>query len=247
MFRYKIIIEYDGTQYFGWQRQPQPGRYTVQHEIEKAIKAFSDERVTLQAAGRTDAGVHALGQVAHFDLSKEWDAFRVGEAINYHLKPNPIVIVKCEAVSQDFQARFKAKSRHYMFRILNRRARPVIERDRVWHVAVPLDVNAMNEAAQHLLGTHDFTTFRAQDCQAKSPIKTMDRMEVVEEGDHIVIYASSLSFLHHQIRSIAGSLKMVGEGKWHPDEMKAALDARDRRRCGVIAPSAGLYLTHVDY
>lgn len=245
MPRYKLTIEYDGTPFSGWQRQAD--RPSVQQALEEAIAAMSGETVTTQAAGRTDAGVHALGQVAHFDLSKEWDPFRVREALNYHLRPNPVAIVEAEPVGDDFEARFSATARHYEYRILNRRAPAVIERNHVWHVPMELDADAMDHAAGLILGLHDFTTFRSSECQANSPLRTLDKFSVRRELDHIVVAASARSFLHHQVRSMVGSLKLVGEGKWSPADFRAALDARDRRRCGAMAPSAGLYLTRVDY
>jgi tRNA pseudouridine38-40 synthase len=245
MPRYRLTIEYDGTPFSGWQRQPD--RPSVQQALEEAIAAMSGETVTTQAAGRTDAGVHALGEVAHFDLGKSWDPFRIREALNYHLRPQPVAIIAADAVDDSFEARFSARARHYEYRILNRRAPPVIERNHVWHLPMPLDADAMDHAAGLILGTHDFTTFRSAECQAKSPLRTLDAFAVRRELDHIVITASARSFLHHQVRSMVGSLKMVGEGKWSPAEFRAALDARDRRRCGAMAPSAGLYLTRVDY
>jgi tRNA pseudouridine38-40 synthase len=245
MHRYKLTIEYDGTPFSGWQRQAD--RPSVQQALEEAILAMSAETVTTQAAGRTDAGVHALGQVAHFDLSKAWDPFRIREALNYHLRPAPVAIIEAEAVSADFEARFSALSRHYEYRILTRRAPPVIERNHVWHVPKPLDVAAMDHAASLILGQHDFTTFRSAECQANSPIRTLDAFAVREEPEHVVITASARSFLHHQVRSMVGSLRMVGEGKWTPADFRAALDARDRSRCGAMAPSCGLYLTRAGY
>lgn len=245
MPRYKLTIEYDGTPFSGWQRQT--SRPSVQQALEEAIERFSGEAVTTQAAGRTDAGVHGLGQVVHFDLGKAWDPFRIREALNYHLRPNPVAIIVAEAVGDDFEARFSAKARHYEYRILNRRAPPVIERNHVWHVPMPLDADAMDYAAGMILGTHDFTTFRSAECQAKSPLRTLDAFAVRREIEHIVITASARSFLHHQVRSMVGSLKLVGEGKWQPRDFRAALDARDRKRCGAMAPSDGLYLTRVDY
>lgn len=245
MARLKLIIEYDGTPFCGWQRQKD--RMSVQQALEEAIAAFSGEVVNTQAAGRTDAGVHALGQVAHFDLSREWDPFRVREALNYHLRAYPVVVIACEAVGEDFEARFSAKARHYEYRILNRRAPPALERNQVWHVPKPLDVAPMHEAAQLILGLHDFTTFRSSECQANSPMRTLDVFEVTGDGETIAIVASARSFLHHQVRSMVGSLKLVGEGKWSPADFRAALDAADRARCGAMAPSSGLYLTGVDY
>jgi tRNA pseudouridine38-40 synthase len=245
MPRYRLTIEYDGTPFSGWQRQAD--RPSVQQALEEAIHAMSGETVATQAAGRTDAGVHALGQVAHFELSKDWDPFRIREALNYHLRPDPVAIILAEAVGDDFEARFSAKARHYEYRILNRRAPPVIERDHVWHLPMDLDADAMDHAAGLILGTHDFTTFRSSECQANSPLRTLDKFSVRRELDHIVISARARSFLHHQVRSMVGSLRMVGEGKWSPVDFRAALDARDRRRCGAMAPSSGLYLTRVDY
>jgi len=219
----------------------------VQQALEEAIFGFSGETVTTQAAGRTDAGVHALGQVAHFDLAKAWDPFRVREALNYHLRPAPVAVIAAEAVDDAFQARFSAKARHYEYRILNRRAPPVIERNHVWHVPMELDAEAMNEAAGSILGLHDFTTFRSAECQAKSPLRTLDVFSVRRVNEHILVTANARSFLHHQVRSMVGSLKLVGEGKWQPEKLRAVLDARDRSQCGAMAPSSGLYFTHVDY
>jgi tRNA pseudouridine38-40 synthase len=245
MPRYKLIIEYDGTPFNGWQRQPD--RPSVQAALEAAILGFSGEAAVTQAAGRTDTGVHALGQVAHFDLSRQWDPFRIREALNFHLRPHPVAVIEAEAVPDTFEARFSALARHYEYRILNRRAPAVIEANHVWHLPMPLDADAMHMAAQSILGTHDFTTFRAAECQAKSPVKTLDRFAVSRQLDHVVVTASARSFLHHQVRSMVGSLKLVGEGKWSPADFRAALDAADRRRCGALAPPDGLYLVRVDY
>lgn len=245
MPRYKLTLEYDGSPFKGWQRQAdQP---SVQQALEEAIERFAGERVTTQAAGRTDSGVHALGQVVHFDLEKPRDPFRIREALNYHLRPDPIAVLEAEAVGDDFEARFSAIARHYEYRILNRRAPSALEAGRVWHVPVPLDAEAMHQAAQMILGRHDFTTFRAAECQANSPVRTLDHFAVRREVEHIVVTASARSFLHHQVRSMVGSLKLVGEGKWSPADFRAALDAADRSRCGALAPSDGLYLTRVDY
>lgn len=245
MPRFKLIVEYDGTPFCGWQRQAD--RMSVQQALEEAIERFSGEAVTTQAAGRTDAGVHALGQVVHFDLAKEVGAFRVREALNYHLRPHPVVVVECDAVSADFEARFSALARHYEYRILNRRAPAAIERNQVWHVPKPLDPALMHQAAQLILGQHDFSTFRSSECQANSPIRTLDAFDVSASEEVIAVTASARSFLHHQVRSMVGSLKLVGEGKWSPDDFRAALDAADRTRCGPMAPASGLYLTGVDY
>lgn len=245
MSRFKVTIEYDGTPFVGWQKQPD--NMSVQQALEEAIRGFSGEVVTTQAAGRTDSGVHARGQVAHFDLSRAWDAFRVSEALNYHLKPHPVAIVACEAVPETFEARFTATRRHYEYRILNRRARSGLEINRIWHVPAELDTDLMHEAAQLVLGQHDFTTFRAAECQAKSPVKTLDHLAVARHGEHVIVTAHARSFLHHMVRSLVGSLKMVGEGRWEVGDMRKALDAKDRSWCGPLAPSAGLYLTKVDY
>lgn len=245
MPRYKLTIEYDGTPFVGWQRQADA--LSIQEAIEIAIEGFSGEAVRTQTAGRTDAGVHARAQVAHFDLVRDWDPFRVSEALNYHLRPHPISILLCEKVGTDFEARFSATARHYRYLILNRRARPAIEENKVWHVAAPLDVAAMAEASKELLGRHDFTTFRSAHCQANSPIRSLDRFEVSETDGLIAIKASARSFLHHQVRSMVGALKLVGEGRWSASDLRAALDARDRARCGAMAPSSGLYLMKIDY
>lgn len=245
MPRYRLTLEYDGTPFAGWQRQS--GDLTVQQVVEDAIEKMSGERVSIQAAGRTDSGVHALGQVVSFDLSREWDPFRISEALNFHTKPHPVAIIACAAVSDDFEARFSAIARHYEYRILNRRGRPALDDFRVWHCPMALDATAMHGAAQLILGKHDFTTFRAAECQAKSPVKTLDRLDVSREGDVIAVRASARSFLHSQVRSMVGSLKLVGEGRWTAHEFRAALDAVDRSRCGPLAPPEGLYLVRVDY
>jgi tRNA pseudouridine38-40 synthase len=243
--RYKLILEYDGTPFAGWQRQADA--LSVQQVVEEAIEKMSGERVVIQAAGRTDSGVHALGQVVSFDLAKDWDPFKVREALNFHTKPHPVAIIEAEAVPDSFEARFSAIGRHYEYRILNRRGRPALDDWRVWHCPMALDAGGMHAAAQLILGKHDFTTFRAAECQAKSPDKTLDRLDVSREGDMIVVRASARSFLHSQVRSMVGSLKLVGEGKWSPRDFRAALDARDRARCGPLAPPEGLYLVRVDY
>ena len=245
MPRYKLIIEYDGTPFSGWQRQAD--QLSVQQVVEAAIEKMSGEKVAIQAAGRTDSGVHALGQVVSFDLGKEWDPFCIREALNFHTKPHPVAIVEAMAVPDSFEARFSAIGRHYEYRILNRRGRPALEDWRVWHCPMALDTEAMHAAAQLILGKHDFTTFRAAECQAKSPEKTLDRLDVSREGEVIVVRASARSFLHSQVRSMVGSLKLVGEGRWTPRDFRAVLDARDRSRCGPLAPPEGLYLVRVDY
>jgi tRNA pseudouridine38-40 synthase len=200
-----------------------------------------------RGAGRTDAGVHALGQVAHFDLVREWPTDTVRAAVNFHLKPDPVVVLDCAVVPESFDARYSATARHYRYRILARRAPAALDNDRVWWVPQPLSAAAMHEAAQSLVGRHDFTTFRAAACQARSPVKTLDRLVVGQQGEEIVIEASARSFLHNQVRSIVGSLKLVGEGKWSAADLAAALAARDRAACGPVAPARGLYLVRVDY
>jgi tRNA pseudouridine38-40 synthase len=245
MPRYKLVIEYDGTPYVGW--QVQDNGTSVQSVITDAIAAFAGERVTVSGAGRTDAGVHALGQVAHVDLAKDWDNETVRDAINAHLRPHPIAVLTAERVGENFDARFSATRRHYLFRIVNRRANLALEQNRAWRIARPLDDTAMHAAAQKLVGRHDFTTFRAAECQAKSPIKTLDRLDVVRNGEEVRILAMARSFLHHQVRSMVGSLVHVGEGKWSGDDLGAALAACDRSACGQVAPPQGLYLVRVEY
>jgi tRNA pseudouridine38-40 synthase len=245
MPRYKLVIEYDGTPYVGW--QVQDNGTSVQGVITDAIAAFTGERVTVSGAGRTDAGVHALGQVAHVDLAKDWDDETVRDAINAHLRPQPVAVLAAERVDEDFDARFSAIRRHYLFRIVNRRANLALEQNRAWRIARPLDDTAMHVAAQKLVGRHDFTTFRAAECQAKSPVKTLDRLDVVRNGEEVRVLAMARSFLHHQVRSMVGSLVHVGEGKWSGDDLAAALAACDRSACGQVAPPQGLYLVRVEY
>lgn len=245
MPRYRILIEYDGTPFLGWQMQAD-GR-SIQGRLTEALHAFTQETVSVRGAGRTDSGVHAMGQVAHFDLARTWEPYKLREALNWHLKPDPIVVLDAAEVAPDFDARFSATGRHYLYRILARKAPPALDRHRVWWVPRPLDTTAMAEAARHLIGRHDFTTFRAAGCQAKSPVKTLDRLDVTVLGEELRIETSARSFLHHQVRSFVGSLKHVGEGKWQPDDVRRALEARDRSRCGALAPASGLYLVQVDY
>lgn len=245
MTRFKLTIEYDGGPYVGWQRQDN-GR-SIQQAIEEAVAAFSGQTVVVKGAGRTDAGVHALGQVAHIDLDGDWSDAKLREALNAKLRTEPIAVLAAEAVAADFDARFSAVKRHYVYRIANRRAHPALDRGRVWWVQVPLDADAMHLAAQALVGLHDFTTFRAAQCQAKSPVKTLDRLDVSREGDEVVVRASARSFLHNQVRSMVGSLKRVGEGKWPVAAVGEALHAKDRARSGAVAPPDGLYLVDVDY
>jgi tRNA pseudouridine38-40 synthase len=245
MQRYKLTIEYDGTPFVGWQRQANGS--SVQEAVETAIERISGEQRVVHAAGRTDAGVHARGQVGHFDLTREWRGDRLRDALNAHLKPAPIAIISAEKVPPDFEARFSASARHYVYRILNRRAPPSLERDQVWHVARRLDASAMHAAAQCLVGRHDFSTFRAAECQANSPVRTLDRLDVIRINDLVEVHASARSFLQHQVRSMVGSLKHVGSGKWDAIDLDAALDACDRARCGMVAPARGLFLMRVDY
>jgi tRNA pseudouridine38-40 synthase len=243
--RYKLIIEYDGTPFVGWQMQDNGP--SVQGVLTDAIAAFAGERAAVQGAGRTDAGVHALGQVAHVDLAKEWDNDTVRDAINFHLRPQPIAVLAAEQVELTFEARFSATKRHYLYRIVNRRADLTLAHNRAWRVPRLLDVAAMHHAAQKLVGKHDFTTFRAAECQAKSSVKTLDRLDVTSDGDKVRVEASARSFLHHQVRSMVGSLVHVGEGKWSADDLAGALVARDRAACGQVAPPHGLYLVRVEY
>jgi len=245
MARYRITVEYDGGGFVGWQRQAN-GR-SVQSALEDAIEKFSSECVTVHGAGRTDAGVHALAQVAHFDISKDMAADRVQDALNHFLRADGASVIATLLVSDDFHARFSATARHYLYRVLTRRAPSVLERGRAWHVGHELDAEAMHHAAQGLVGKHDFTTFRAAECQAKSPIKTLDRLDVIGFADEVHIEASARSFLHHQVRSIVGSLKLVGESRWSKADIDRALAGADRSRCGPVAPPEGLYLVRVDY
>lgn len=245
MPRFKLTIEYDGGPFVGWQRQKNGP--SVQEAIEEAVAAFAQERATVKGAGRTDAGVHALGQVAHVDLARDWPADTVRDALNAQLRPDPISVLFVEPVGNEFDARFSASKRHYLYRILDRRAPPVLDRGRVWNVPSRLDSDTMHLAAQSLIGKHDFTTFRAAECQAKSPVKTLDRLDVSRQGDEITVRASARSFLHNQVRSMVGTLKKVGEGKWPVGEVAAALAACDRARSGPVAPAHGLYLLAVDY
>jgi tRNA pseudouridine38-40 synthase len=243
--RYRLTLEYDGGPYNGFQAQAaQP---TVQGSLERAVAAFSGEAVRVHAAGRTDTGVHATGQVIHIDLEKAWPAETVMNALNAHLRPAPIVVLEAEAVADDWHARFSAMGRAYRYRILNRSAPSALEQGRVWHVKKPLDAAAMHAAAQALTGQHDFTTFRDVACQAKSPVKTLDAVTVTRTGEEVVLDFAARSFLHRQVRSMVGSIAEVGLGRWSGADLKAALDAADRTACGPVAPSEGLYLTRVEY
>ncbi len=245
MPRYKLTIEYDGTPFRGWQVQSDD--LTVQGALQAAAKALSGEDVLVYGAGRTDAGVHALGQVAHLDLTKSFRADQVRDGLNAHLRPHPIGVLAVEIVDNSFEARFSAIKRHYRYRIINRRADLAIDLGRAWRVPKPLDVSEMHRAAQGLVGKHDFTTFRAVECQAKSPEKTLDVLDVARDGDNVTVTTSARSFLHHQVRSMVGSLVWVGEGRWSAGDLKDALDARDRAACGIVAPPDGLYLVKVEY
>ncbi|MEN0001132.1 MAG: tRNA pseudouridine(38-40) synthase TruA [Pseudomonadota bacterium] len=247
MPRFRLTIEYDGTPYVGWQRQT--NGYAVQEAVEKAIFGFTHERVTLQVAGRTDTGVHASGQTAHVDLSKQWAPEKVLEATNAFLSMHEerVAIVACRQVGEEFHARFSAEARHYLYRITNRPAPNALEFRRSWWIRKPLDIPAMEEAAEAFIGTHDFTTFRAAQCQAKSPVKTIDKITFERQADEIYIRISAKSFLHNQVRSIVGTLKMVGEGRWSRQEVERRRDALDHQLCGALAPPHGLYLEKVDY
>jgi tRNA pseudouridine38-40 synthase len=245
MPRYRLVIEYDGAPFVGWQMQDNGA--SVQGVLTAAIAAFCGETVPVQGAGRTDAGVHARGQVAHVDLAKEWDTDTVRDALNAYLRPHPVAVLSAQMMTAEFDARFSATQRHYLYRIVNRRADLTLDRERAWRVARPLDAAAMHHAAQCLVGRHDFTTFRAAECQANSPVKTLQGLDVEHRGEEIHVHASARSFLHTQVRSMVGSLALVGEGKWSADDLAHARDARDRAACGPVAPPDGLYLVRVDY
>jgi len=245
MPRYKLIIEYDGAPFCGWQSQAD--QITVQGVLTKAVTALTGESVPVQGAGRTDAGVHARGQVASVELTKPWETDTVRDALNAHMRPHPVAVLKAERAADDFDARRSALKRHYFYRIINRRADLTFDRKYAWRVVRPLNAEAMHAAAQRLLGKHDFTTFRSTECQAKSPDKTLDQLDVVRVGEEVHVFSSARSFLHNQVRSMVGSLVYVGDGKWTADDLAAALAARDRTACGQVAPPDGLYLMQVDY
>ena len=245
MPRYRLVVEYDGTPFVGWQHQ-QNGR-SIQEVLEAAILRFTGEAVRVHCAGRTDAGVHATHQVVHLDLARQWPVDTVRDAANAHLRPHPVAVIAAAEVASGFHARASAIQRHYRYRILNRRAPPTVDRDRVWHVPWPLDAEPMQEAARMLRGRHDFTTFRSSECQALSPIRTLERLDVARSGQDILIEVSARAFLHHQVRSMTGTLMLVGAGKWSPERVRAALEARSRSACGPMAPPSGLTLVGVDY
>ena len=245
MPRYRLVIEYDGAPFTGWQSQA--GGTSVQDVLEKAAAIINGGPSMVYGAGRTDAGVHALAQVAHVDLAKEWDPFKLRNALNGNMREHPVSVLEAVPVPDDFHARFSARKRYYLYRILNRRSPPALDKGKVWWIPVELDANAMHEAAQQLTGKHDFTTFRAAACQSTSPVKTLDRLDVARYGELIEIRADARSFLHNQVRSMVGSLRAVGEGKWSGRDMQRALDTKDRAACGPVAPPEGLYLLKVDY
>lgn len=245
MQRWKLTVEYDGRPFVGWQRQENGP--SVQQALEEAVRRLSGEEVCVHASGRTDAGVHALAQVAHIDLAKPMAADKLRDALNHLLRPAPVAVLLAEAVGEAFHARFACTGRSYVYRILNRRAPPTLDAGRVWAVRRPLDAAAMHEAAQVLVGRHDFSTFRASLCQAASPEKTLDRLEVTRDGDEIRVFAAARSFLHHQVRNMVGTLELVGAGKWTAQDLRRALEARDRARGGQTAPPDGLYFLEARY
>jgi len=243
--RFALTIEFDGTPYMGWQRQDHGA--TVQGEIEAAIAKFTGEQTNVYGAGRTDAGVHALGMRAHIDIEKPLTSFRLMEALNAHLRPQPIAILACEEVDEEWHARFSCMGRAYEYRIINRRAPLAVEKGKAWRVGPNLDADAMQKAAQILVGEHDFTTFRSVNCQSASPVKSIDRIDVRREGDHIIIEVAARSFLHHQVRSMVGALAAVGRGKWSEDDLRNALEAKNRQALVENAPPYGLYFVRAEY
>lgn len=245
MTRFALTIEYDGRPFMGWQRQNHGP--SVQQAVEEAVTRITGETALVYASGRTDAGVHARAMPAHVDLAREITPFRLMEALNAHLRPQPVAVVACHAVADDWHARFSCLGRHYEYRIVNRRAPLTWDKGLAWQVARPLDADAMAVGAARLVGRHDFTTFRSVHCQADSPVRTLDRLDVSRDGDVIAIRASARSFLHHQVRSMVGCLSLVGEGKWSPDDMTAALKAHDRAALGLNAPPDGLFFVRADY
>lgn len=245
LHRFKLIVEYDGSNYHGWQMQD--GAPSIQEELEKAAFKFCQQECRFHAAGRTDAGVHARGMVAHVDIPRDIEPYKVMDALNYHLKSVPISILKAELVDDDFHARFSAKKRYYQYHIINRRAKLTFMKGKAWQIKETLDVEAMNDAAQILVGKHDFTTFRSVQCQSKSPLKTLESLNVSKDGENIYINTSAISYLHHQVRSMVGCLYYVGRGKWTKDDLRNALEAKDRNALGYNAPPDGLYFMQVDY
>ena len=245
MTRFALTLEFDGAPFFGLQRQSHGP--SVQQAVEEAIHAFTGEDVRLHSAGRTDSGVHALGMVSHVDIEKPFEAFRLGEAINAHLRPNPIAVVHCEEKPDDWHARFSCIGRSYEYRIVNRRAPLTLDKGKAWLVTRPLDADAMHEAAQHLVGRHDFTTFRSVHCQANDPVKTLDQLDVSREGEHVIVRTAARSFLHHQVRSMVGTLSLVGLGQWEPQQVRDVLQAKDRQQLGLNAPPDGLYFMRAIY
>lgn len=245
MPRYKLTLEYHGGPYCGWQRQD--NGYGVQQALEDAVRKLDASVDKITAAGRTDAGVHALGQVAHVDMARAWEPFDLAKAINHFLRRERVSVLDVEAVADDFHARFDARARHYRYRIIQRRAPLAVEDGLAWHLKAPLDVDAMRAGAAHLIGHHDFTTFRSVNCQSKSPVKTLDFIGIERDGPRIDIVLRARSFLHNQVRSIAGTLERVGKGVWGADRVREALEAKDRAACGPVAPACGLYLEHVIY
>lgn len=245
MPRYKLTLEYDGTPFVGWQRQS--NGMSVQEALESATEALTKERPVFHAAGRTDAGVHARGQVAHIDLSETWEPYRLRNALGHFLRPHTIGVTQVEVVAPDFHARFSATRRHYTYLILNRPTRPILDAGHVWHVTKPLDADRMHQAAQVFVGTHDFTTFRATECQAASPIRTIDAMTVKVHDGLIQVTVSARSFLHHQVRNMVGTLKLVGEGAWNENDIRQAFEAQTRAAGGPTAPASGLYFMAVEY
>ena len=245
MTRWKLTIEYDGGPFMGWQRQEHGP--SIQQAIEAALQRMTGEETAVTAAGRTDAGVHALAMAAHVDVTKPLTPHRLREGLNALVRPNPISILDVEQVADDWHARFSCVGRRYLYRILNRRAPPALDFGRVWHVAVPLDVDAMTEGAAMLVGRHDFTTFRSVQCQSDSPVKTLDRLDVTSVDEEIHIQAAARSFLHHQVRSMVGCLALVGRGQWQPSDIRTALEARDRAALGLNAPPHGLYFVEAIY
>lgn len=245
MTRWRLTIEYDGGPFMGWQRQEHGP--SVQQMLEEALQRMTGEKTVFTAAGRTDAGVHALAMSSHVDVHRELTPHRLREGLNALVRPHPISVVEVETVAGDWHARFSCIGRRYLYRILNRRAPPAIDSGRVWHVAVPLDVEAMSEGATHLIGRHDFTTFRSAQCQSDSPVKTLDRLDIAKIGEEIHITAAARSFLHHQVRSMVGCLALVGRGQWRPDDIRKAVGAKDRSALGFNAPPQGLFFVEAVY